>query len=578
MPAPTNISFATATDLGTSLPVSFNQDAHFSGVTYDLYFKRTCQPGEKVLGFSFTSDPYPAANLSVDYSPIANLYNYDGGAFTFVGNAARNCPTQVPAIEGETYYWKIQALPFSPDPNPAILNVEVKKPVLSVIPAGSVIINSASIASSQILAGYTGLPLGFIDVGASGSGLGIVNFIPFFICGEYGDSVDTGRYLYTDGGGSMPPYPPGFNYVNLYDANLDFVTRTAIAETGSGKPKIRSHRPLNQFYVYNSRNGATPGTLRVLDSNAVEQTSYSSLNLNGNAYCISLDGLTCYLAGSGSSTFNEIKPLNLATLTFGANLVARVAGYFVSDMLTLADGTFLVAYFKSSSPRDAYVKRFDTSGTLLNTYGTGFTPLSSGHRLGTASDESGQPHFWLLAHLGSSTVAGYSTISKIRVSDGNITKQQDVFNALSQDQQYPTLQSSTPIVSDTCPIVELLSAVAIGATLTVTKVTDPSGAAVSFDIDVGPGLSPATPSLMDGQSQVYEAIAAGTYSVVEPPVAGWTTTYGVSNGDPPDAIEIADGDDVTVTVTNTLDTPPGCPGETGPARQDGVPYVSPCED
>jgi hypothetical protein len=100
-------------------------------------------------------------------------------------------------------------------------------------------------------------------------------------------------------------------------------------------------------------------------------------------------------------------------------------------------------------------------------------------------------------------------------------------------------------------------------TLIVEKITSPSGSAQEFEFSA-PGQSPDTFTLQDGEQQVFADIPVGTYSVEETEPDGWTQTdVTVSNGSPVDAIEVGDGETVTVTFTNTENAP--CPGTRGNA-------------
>jgi hypothetical protein len=91
-----------------------------------------------------------------------------------------------------------------------------------------------------------------------------------------------------------------------------------------------------------------------------------------------------------------------------------------------------------------------------------------------------------------------------------------------------------------------LSSPATG-TITVSKHTNPGGSSQSFSFNPSwKGLF----SLTTGQSDV-STVAAGTYSIFEAPVAGWTSSVVVSNGNPPTAIVVGAGDAVTVDFTNT---------------------------
>lgn len=99
-----------------------------------------------------------------------------------------------------------------------------------------------------------------------------------------------------------------------------------------------------------------------------------------------------------------------------------------------------------------------------------------------------------------------------------------------------------------------------GGTLTVIKSTSPPTAEL-FDMSVSPDLLPATFQLTNGASQVYSYVVPGTYDVEETAFpANWSLTgYSVSNGSPHDAVTVAAGEDVTVTVFNTKSAIPGCP-------------------
>jgi len=59
--------------------------------------------------------------------------------------------------------------------------------------------------------------------------------------------------------------------------------------------------------------------------------------------------------------------------------------------------------------------------------------------------------------------------------------------------------------------------------------------------------------LMDGDTQTFSSVTPGSgYGVSEDVVANWGTEYSVSNDSPIDNISVADGETVTVTVTNTF--------------------------
>jgi plastocyanin len=89
-----------------------------------------------------------------------------------------------------------------------------------------------------------------------------------------------------------------------------------------------------------------------------------------------------------------------------------------------------------------------------------------------------------------------------------------------------------------------------GGSIVVTKQTNPDGSPQSFqfDPDYGPNFN-----LTDGTSNNSGPLSPGTYSVAEVNVpAGWTPTGATcSDGSPPGAINLAAGETVTCTFTNT---------------------------
>ena len=85
-------------------------------------------------------------------------------------------------------------------------------------------------------------------------------------------------------------------------------------------------------------------------------------------------------------------------------------------------------------------------------------------------------------------------------------------------------------------------------TIVVEKVTDPSGDETEFDFEFGQdGFT-----LADGESETFDELDAGTYSVSEDTPEGWELTSATcSDQSPPNAVDLAAGETVTCTFTNT---------------------------
>jgi uncharacterized repeat protein (TIGR01451 family) len=91
------------------------------------------------------------------------------------------------------------------------------------------------------------------------------------------------------------------------------------------------------------------------------------------------------------------------------------------------------------------------------------------------------------------------------------------------------------------------------ATIIVHKATVPSPdpTDMSFAFAAGGGLSPATFSLKNGESQPFDnLLPQAGYSVAETTPAGWDTTSACSDGSPVSNIDVGPGETVTCTFTN----------------------------
>jgi hypothetical protein len=97
----------------------------------------------------------------------------------------------------------------------------------------------------------------------------------------------------------------------------------------------------------------------------------------------------------------------------------------------------------------------------------------------------------------------------------------------------------------------------MAGTLIITKSAG-GDTTTEFSIAVGGGLSPASITLVGGDSYTYEDVPAGSgYSVEETLPAGWTqTSIAISNASLADNITVDDDETVTVIITNIPEDPP----------------------
>ena len=110
-----------------------------------------------------------------------------------------------------------------------------------------------------------------------------------------------------------------------------------------------------------------------------------------------------------------------------------------------------------------------------------------------------------------------------------------------------------------------------GGTIVVKKQTVPAGSSQSFAFTASYNSSGF--SLSDGQSNTSGALAPGSYSVREAPVAGWDSSATCSDGSPVTNIEVSAGETVTCTFTNTQ-AAPGPRGVIAPTQTTCQSYVA----
>src|ERR671934_1874748 len=93
-------------------------------------------------------------------------------------------------------------------------------------------------------------------------------------------------------------------------------------------------------------------------------------------------------------------------------------------------------------------------------------------------------------------------------------------------------------------------------TIIVKKVTNPSPdpTDTSFSFSAGGGLTPSSFSLKNGDQQTFSNLTPGSgYSVAETVPSGWNLTSSTcDDGSPVSNVDVAPGETVTCTFTNTL--------------------------
>ncbi len=517
MPPPTNIDGLTAIDLG-SLPASVTQDVRDSGTNYTVWYKYTTSATEVtigVFGFGALSPGYrPTIHVFDGPAAAPTVYPHDGSQIV-----ATNVPVQIPVTPLTTYFFEFVSSTGN-TPTTAILTLTAYTAPTTSFSLGDIFINDDTRhLPAIILNGSTGAPKKFINP---------------FPAGEGGDVLTSGVILVDDNSAAN---------LQLYNADLTLNTTITTFVWVGTDCRIRTCNGANKFYVGSEGAGATHALANTISSTGVLGSTIGPFAAAGlTAIAAKNDeSILYYVQTVGGAVKRWNIPGNIAT----TDLVAGIASYAVFDILYLDDDTIIVGYYKSSATRDLKVIQYDTSGSVLNTYNFGSTN-DNGPRLSYAIDNPNS--FWIWTH-----VASVSTLTNIKCSDGSTIT---TFSLTEYEGgAYQGAQTATPLnnfgPSFSCPFFILRVSEAVPGSITVIKATNPTGSSQDFSFTTD-GLDPFIFTLSDGESQVFSGLLEGTYGVTEDAILNWITAYNVSSGDPHDAIVIGAGDDVTVTVTNTL--------------------------
>jgi len=420
MPAPTNISFATAQDLGT-LPVSLTVDTRFAGVNYTLYYSITpTVAGE--LGVYAKGVPFATATDT--YQPRVRVF--DDQEALYLSLDATNIPLQMPVSAATLYYLQIRS-PYGNVPTTAVLNLEMELFEELSVAAGYIAITDDT----------AGLPLALLSP-SDGSPR---KFVQPFPNGEQG--------IILPPTGNMCVEDADVGNVKIYSSTFAFIATPAITFTGN---IVISSNGVDTWYVADSAAGAS--TIRTVDeAGAVGATTWNvgaGVGLTAMAPNLA-ETILYYNDATGSSSI--VKKWDLVGDASLGTFAASIANYLVHDILNVADGTFLISYQKNSATKDLKVLRYNAAGTVLNTYNFGSDIASFDQRMCLALDDPNS--FWMWIHQLAET--GVSRFINIKLSDGSTLAD---FEAVTYESgMYGAAPVDPPLArfghSNSCPIMVL---------------------------------------------------------------------------------------------------------------------------
>jgi WD40 repeat protein len=432
MPAPTNLSALTATDLGT-LPASVTQNVHDAGTTYTVWFGPITVAETTII----RSHPFGALG---GYEPRVTVFTGPASSPVNTGISSNaNSPVQFRATSAEVYFLRILTNAGNPTPANLVLQVSAHIPV--TVPAGSIVVPSDEFPYASILSPT-------VDHGI----LRFVDMSP----GEAGDTLETGEILMEDILDSD---------VNVYQPDFALLTEIPFSTFTVGG-SIRANWALNRFVAADPGN---PNVVKIILSDGTVESTHALTGEPVNLRCcaISNDGSTLYWgrATAGIEDTGIVYRWDLnndVALSDLCNHATEPA--HVWEIVTLSDGTLLILFVAASgsTPLLVEVLHYQPDGTLLDTFD--FTaepdqwfPADAPPRIGRALDDP--LSFWIRLHYDT----GFTKFRNVLISDGSTISEVEYLDYL--EGKYIAVETATPVadwgVSISCPF--WITPVALGA-------------------------------------------------------------------------------------------------------------------
>lgn len=374
-----------------------------------------------------------------------------GGAYAF------GVPYQVPCAVGQAIYVRLRPI------SGTTTTLDIESFVPSATAVGDILVPDDSDGfSAAVLGSTTGLPKTFIYP---------------FRAGEGGDVLPVSGIVIAGGIDST---------VSTYSADLGTVLGSYVSPFVSAQLiSIRTNQD-DAFYV------GWPGALvhaqvHVLDIHALLVATigpFATTGLKGAAPNRA-ETILYYHGQTGAG--NAVQRWDIVNNVALTDLAPTIATYFANrPLLVLADDTILMTYARVAPSVDTFVRRYDATGTVLNTYNFGTTNRQD-FQLASALDDP--TSFWVWLKL----LDGISRFSNLRTADGAVLTTFDVVQF--EEGVYQATPTATPVRyghSESCPFL-LLRAI----------ITPPSPVVGPVGCPTGLGLSPtaARPGCASGLAE-----------------------------------------------------------------------------
>ncbi len=407
------------------LPAALSPNVSLATSDAELWYRYTGQTGDQAIG-AFAFGALVGHNVQVDVFTSPVNY-YSPASWPAIGLTATNKPIQLPITAAQTVYLRLRnasgsgACSFAVDAAPNL-----------PVAAGSFLINDDTAE----------FPLAILN-GTTGTVLRFVNPFPH---GEAGETLTDGTLAFEDATTGT---------VALYTSSAGGLSLVGSFGAYSTAIMLSTNRT-TLFYVGTPGAGATHASVKPMSPAGVFGSvigPFGAAGLTGLAPA--RDDSVLYYTGQSSSLNAAVKQWNLATNTGLADLASgNGATYATGDLLVLSDDSVVVTFYKATATTDTVVKRYDASGSLLNTYNFGALNVGTRPRLAAAIDET---TFWIWLHL----TTGFSRFINVKASDGSTVAD---FTALTYEVGVSAeAATATPTArfghSQSCPLVVFRSAI-----------------------------------------------------------------------------------------------------------------------
>ena len=533
---PTNVNPELATDITTT---PHNGTYNPVNRVIPLWFKRTAVSGDNgaLAAFAGVSAAGVYAPEITIFSYISSVWDLYGGGLYLEVNA--KVATML-VTTGATYYWNVTDDTVGAA---TATNLEFRVRSGPALPSTSDMVDDFLISSD----GDDVYPAAVVDKDD-----GTIRYVTQLVASENGAVNDNGIICLDDKESStrVALYNPNFTLIT-YVTGIKGVLSPAPVATDGTYFYIAGYFPAD--LVYKIFKVDSTGTILYTKVTTIDASprQIQSIAVNSDASILYYSKYD--LSGGGTFVDEPLKRWDLTNNVALSDLVAEEAGVSFQDLLCQLSSGDIITHANNSAGTSMSVRRYNSSGVLQTTY-TVSTTLPATAGVDHLALDRGQTHFWVWFQTDAS---GRNQFRKYLISSGAlISTISDTYSWAEGKSEDSTAAGSAPTYyfgpEDSCPFLVLDAPAAPTNTLTVIKVTNPTGSPQSFGFTASGGaISPTSFNLQDGQSQVYSGLADGVYSIVETVPSGWSVGYVVSNGDPNTAIDLAGGESVTVTVTDT---------------------------